>query len=125
MKNDCQALYNSIYNLLESKLDMIKELDNLSAEVDRLARNTESEINWSYLLEDLKQQLDGINIEYALGFIDDIEEEVNDLQFKEQRAIQKMRTQVNPLLKNTPVYFDAAHPPSISDFAEHPLKIKE
>jgi hypothetical protein len=118
MKLELQGLHQSIANLLEAKFDMIKELDTLIAEMTKLERMRDGSVNWSFLLEDLKAVMEDINLNVSLNFIDDIEEQVNDLEYKEKRAIQKMRESVNPILKNTPVYFDAANPPAMQDYAD-------
>ena len=116
MRKEIQNLMGHITTLYEQKLEILKTLDDLRTEALSLENQGDSEINWSYVLQDLTSELNNLTPEMDLSFIDDLEECVNDLTFKEQAAIKKMRESVNPLFKNVPVYFDAANPPLLTDY---------
>lgn len=124
MEQQLQKLYSHVVNLLESKIELIKALDDLRREIVMLEEDWSSRINWSYLLEDLKHEVDGVDLNTALGFIDDIEQQITDVPYKLKRADASFKLAVNPILKNTPVYFDTVNPPEDSDYLEPPTENK-
>jgi len=116
MSQPFEILQQHVYSLLESKLELAKTIEELNRAIVTLEGDTSSELNWSYLLHDLKLSLYDIDLNYALGFINEIDEQISDLPYKVRRAQQKMRTAVNPILRNTPVFFDASNQPEETDY---------
>lgn len=100
----------------------MRGIEQLRFEVQRLENDWSGNQNWSLLLRDLAGLIEESDVDGALGFLDDIQEAVDDLPIKVRRADQAMRMAINPILKNTPVYFDAEHPPENSDYLNPPTK---
>lgn len=114
------VLHEHLYSLLESKLELAKSLEEILRGIALLEGDYSSDINWSYILRDLKLEVAQVDLNTVLAFIDEIEEQINDIPYKVKRATQKMRTAVNPILKNTPVFYDAANPPLQEDYLAPP-----
>lgn len=113
-------LQEHLLNVLELKLELARTLEELLRDVVALENDFGSEINWSYLLRDLHNVVYQVDVNEAFRFVDDIEEQINDIPYKVRRATSAMRTAVNPVLRKTPVYLDAAHPPIEEDYSELP-----
>lgn len=122
MDKTLQNLYQHVVNLLECKLELAKALEDLQREIAVMEEDWSSNINWSYLLEDLKHEVAGVDLNNLLAFIDDIEQQINDVPYKMKRASDSFKLAVNPILKNTPVFFDAANPPEDTDYLETPME---
>ena len=119
-----ERLSERVYSLLESKLEILQEIEELKRDMavaenqPMIESEPDSVVNWSYMLADLHTVVNQIDVNTVFSFIDDIEEQVNDLPYKVRLAKQKMRTAVNPIFRNTPVFFDASNPPAPEDFKE-------
>jgi hypothetical protein len=118
MEKKLENLHQHVLNLLECKLEAARELDNLLHEIVLLESDWSSEVNWSYLLSELKEKVGDVDLNSNFGFIEDIEEQINDVPYKIKRASNSFKLAVNPIFKNTPVFFDAAYPPDPSDYFE-------
>jgi hypothetical protein len=107
---ELQPLYGIVRDLLELKLEVLKNVDNFSRELLRVEQKLQNEeengLIWSYIFSELRQAVDDVDVEYIFNFVDDIEEALNDVDYKEKMAIRKIRSSINPIFRNTPVYFD-------------------
>jgi len=110
-------LQDHLVSVLELKLELAQKLEEMLRAVVILENDTSSQFNWSYLLKDLHTALYDVDLNASFRFVDDVEEQINDIPFKIRRVTQSMRTAVNPILRNTPVFFDASNPPTEQDFA--------
>lgn len=122
MEKPLEKLYQHVANLLSCKLELTKALEDLQREIVVMEGDWRSNINWSYLLEELKHEAASIDLNATFSFIDDIEEQINDVPYKMKRTSDSYKLAVNPILKNTPVFFDAANPPEDSDYFGTPTE---
>lgn len=116
MQKDINNLQDFLTSLLQQKEDVQYALNGFILEVEKLKQKYYTDLEYTYLLDDLKQILDSANLQDSFYFLDEIEQELNDLPIKIKKAQDAYKILVNPILKNTPVYFDAANPPDPRDY---------
>lgn len=115
-KQDIDKILSTVYELYDLRLQMANLVQDLQENLGKLENAQNQSVNMSYILRDFWETLSNIDLNESFSFISDIEQNANELSYKVRKAEEEIRTAVNPILKNTPVYFDAVNPPDELDY---------